>query len=213
MTVQWIKLRQCSAFITFWNLAHLFSLSKWMSSRPVALERWLAGSSVLWMALKHLLLKWKCSVGGEQALRAPSAGCWLGLAGRQVLCGSQTQHSCIGRAKLKIGKAHPVCEKYSCVYFSIYTFENGQQSSFPRFSPFSAFEACFRNSWSPTWILALPACFPPPPVLFGSGPHSSVSQTRDIVGESCLKLAFPFPHFEISVIFFSFILSCVVYLS
>lgn len=119
------------------------------------------------------------------------------------------------KTKLKIEKAHPACKKFSCIYFSIYTFENGRQSSFPCFFPYSAFEACFRNSWSPTWILALPPFLSPtslcPFWVRYYIPHSSVSQTRDIVGKSCLKLAFPFPHFEISAFlwfFFHAVLCC-----
>lgn len=215
---------QTATVLCFYNILK-FGVSVLFVQVGVFLDQWhysdgLPASSALWMALKYLLLKWKFSVGGEHWASPESSECrLLAWSGRHLLCGSQTQHSCIGRTKLKIEKAHPACKNFSCIYFSIYTFENGRQSSFPCFSPYSAFEACFRNSWNPTRVLALPPFLSPtflcPFWVRYYIPRSSVSQTRDIVGKSCLKLAFPFPYFEISAFlwFLFFMLSCVVCLS
>lgn len=134
----------------------------------------------------------------------------LAWSGRHLLCGLQAQHNCIGRTKLKIGKAHRVYKKISYIYCSIYMFENGQQSRFPCFSLYSAFEAHFRNSWSPTWILALPP--------FLSFLNQVLYSTQQCFSNSwhCRKIlfeaAFPFPHFEISV-FPWFLFSCCPVLS
>lgn len=57
--------------------------------------------------------------------------------------------------------------------------------------------------------LFLPPTSPRPFWIRYCIPHSSVSPIRDLVGKPCLKLAFPFPHFEISVFpWLFFFLSC-----
>lgn len=124
---------------------------------------------------------------------------------------------CQGQAKNR--------ESTSClrkIRLHLFLHLHGQQSSFPCFSPCSAFEVCFRNSWSPTWILALPLpgfCSPPSPVLFGSGTlfHTVVFLKLVILQEnlvwSWLFLFHILKYLYFCDFFFSFVLSCVVCLS